>query len=357
MPDDAQQAAGDAAASIADRASDVAEEVDAAITETVQEGVASVESGAAAAGTAARGAVGAAVAGASGSAKQAAAPPKSNKRQLILLGLLGVMLAALAYDFKVARAEVDKAYEAIEARNLQLMSDGAAMFTKEEIRNIVGFEPSETFEAGTSKVDVFAWQSGLPFRKHKLYVSYKPFKGEEIFFQQDKYTFEAIESETTVVVDGEGVDVGAPVAEEATAPAASYENLAAPAAADSSDDSSAESTAAADVDREMYDNEADDFAEPTPDGPPPAPTVVEAAPEASAEPAAPAPEIGTPESNSEQYQAIAKMFASNDKNKDGLLSVDEMGPNMRKGLSEADTNGDGGLQLEEIVAFVTKKKE
>ena len=113
-------------------------------------------------------------------------------RQTVLLVLLGVMIVALAYDYTVARPNVDAAYDKIVTKSMQVNSKSTEVLTNMGVRELLEMEPSETLEeANGDLVEVFSWRSGLPIRTHNLYAVYKKNGDEWLFHRHSKFIHES----------------------------------------------------------------------------------------------------------------------------------------------------------------------
>jgi hypothetical protein len=90
-----------------------------------------------------------------------------------LLGLLALMLAALWYDYKVARPAVEDAYERIARLNSEINSRPGKMFmTNKDVQNELKRTPIRQFSEGGYMVEVYGWRSGLPTNTHNYYAVY-----------------------------------------------------------------------------------------------------------------------------------------------------------------------------------------
>jgi hypothetical protein len=124
-----------------------------------------------------------------------------NTRTKILFGILGLTLAALAYDYCVARVGVDSAYDQIRQRSVEVNADKTTMFTNLDVRELLDKEPSETFnDVNGDMVEVFSWRSGLPFRTHDLFAVYKPSAGKKMFYRHAKFNYEESKAVSNVSV-------------------------------------------------------------------------------------------------------------------------------------------------------------
>jgi hypothetical protein len=122
-------------------------------------------------------------------------------RTKVLFGILGLALAALAYDYRVARVGVDSAYDQIQQRNVEVNAENTTMFTNLDVRELLDKEPSETFnDVNGDMVEVFSWRSGLPFRTHNLFAVYKSSAGKKMFYRHAKYTYEESKAVSNVSV-------------------------------------------------------------------------------------------------------------------------------------------------------------
>ena len=124
-----------------------------------------------------------------------------NLRTKVLIAILGLALAALAYDYRVARAGVDGAYEQIAQRNIEVNAQNTMMFTNLDVRELLDKEPSETFnDVNGDMVEVFSWRSGLLFRTHDLFAVYKSSAGKKMFYRHAKFIYEESKAVSNVSV-------------------------------------------------------------------------------------------------------------------------------------------------------------
>jgi hypothetical protein len=122
-------------------------------------------------------------------------------RTKVLFGILGLALAALAYDYRVARVGVDSAYDQIQQRNVEVNAENTTMFTNLDVRELLDKEPSETFnDVNGDMVEVFSWRSGLPFRTHNLFAVYKSSAGKKMFYRHAKFNYEESKAVSNVSV-------------------------------------------------------------------------------------------------------------------------------------------------------------
>ena len=124
-----------------------------------------------------------------------------NTRTKVLIAILGLALAALAYDYRVARKGVDSAYDQILQRSIEVNADSTTMFTNLAVRELLDREPSETFnDVNGDMVEVFSWRSGLPFKTHDLFVVYKSSAGKKMFYRLAKFNYEESKAVSNVSV-------------------------------------------------------------------------------------------------------------------------------------------------------------
>jgi hypothetical protein len=98
----------------------------------------------------------------------------SGIRPLVLFGLLGLMLLALWYDYKVARPAVEDAYARIGQLNTDINSRGGKKYmTNQDVQNELKRAPIDTFTKNGYMVEVYGWRSGLPTKTHKYYAVYQ----------------------------------------------------------------------------------------------------------------------------------------------------------------------------------------
>ncbi|TWT76646.1 hypothetical protein CA13_71430 [Planctomycetes bacterium CA13] len=119
------------------------------------------------------------------------AKQSSSRRLLLLLGVLALMCGALAFDYKVARPSVQNAHDAVA--DLNVMHNAVPQFnvmTNQMVEEIVGKPPADTFKDGNYTVEVYSWQSGLPFRTYKLYAVYQTVGKNLMLFRLHKFNYE-----------------------------------------------------------------------------------------------------------------------------------------------------------------------
>ncbi len=113
-------------------------------------------------------------------------------RSKVLVAILLIGLVALAYDYKVARPAVETAYNAITSRSTEVNAKSTEVFTDLDVHKLLGKEPSKTFnDANGDVVEVYSWRSGLPIKTHDLFAVYKPNGGKNLFYRHAKYKYEA----------------------------------------------------------------------------------------------------------------------------------------------------------------------
>ncbi|WP_182866687.1 hypothetical protein [Stieleria mannarensis] len=112
-------------------------------------------------------------------------------RKIVLYGLLGLMVAALAYDYLVARPAVNTAYDQIAEASMAANRKGAGFLSNEQVRELIGKQPVETFNDGRYTVEVFHWPGGLIVKPHKLYAVYMKNGDGLMFNRHAKFVYEA----------------------------------------------------------------------------------------------------------------------------------------------------------------------
>ena len=94
-------------------------------------------------------------------------------RLVVLMLLLGLAIAALAYDWKVARPNSEEAYHKILAMSEQRNSQvGYELTTNEHVQEMLGKTPARTDEINGKMVEQYRWWGGFPGRSYKVYVEY-----------------------------------------------------------------------------------------------------------------------------------------------------------------------------------------
>ncbi|QEG01688.1 hypothetical protein Mal15_57660 [Stieleria maiorica] len=112
-------------------------------------------------------------------------------RKILLYGLLGLMVAALAYDYLVARPAVNAAYDQITDASMTANRKGAGFLSNEQVRELIGKQPVHTFKDGRYTVEVFHWPGGLIVKPHKLYAVYMKNGDSLMFNRHAKFVYEA----------------------------------------------------------------------------------------------------------------------------------------------------------------------
>jgi hypothetical protein len=119
-------------------------------------------------------------------------PKSGSKRSKLLIVILVVLLAALAYDYVVARPNVDSAYDRIAEKSVEVNANTTEVFTDADVQELLGRKPSRTFnDVDGDRVEVYSWRAGLPFRTHDLFVVYKPNEGRQLFYRHAKFAYES----------------------------------------------------------------------------------------------------------------------------------------------------------------------
>ena len=118
-------------------------------------------------------------------------PSSGNRRQTILLVVLGLFIIAIVYDYKVARPAVDAAYDNLLAEYNRANASSTDFLSPGEVHEILNKTPASKFADGDDEVEVFAWQSGVPLRPHKLYVAYGDSKRGPMMQRHTKYFYES----------------------------------------------------------------------------------------------------------------------------------------------------------------------
>jgi hypothetical protein len=118
------------------------------------------------------------------SSSHPAPPPSSGARLVVLLGLLGLVIGAYAYDYGVARPAVDEAGkkvdEFVDARNRMGVKEGAPV-TPDDIHKELGMKPTFVQKYPGDKnnsgyeIEYYCWWGHVPWvnmRRHFLALVY-----------------------------------------------------------------------------------------------------------------------------------------------------------------------------------------
>jgi hypothetical protein len=157
------------------------------------------------------------------------------------LAVLGALIFALWYDYKVARPAVETAFDTISKFNETTNTSGGRKFLKNtDIQDKLNREPTRTYDEGDFHVEVYSWRSGLPIRSHNYYAVYQ--RGTPlVFLKHFKYEVPPDEFAATMApqetggIDEPPPDVGSPISEtrpdgeEGAKPATDYPPEAQPA--------------------------------------------------------------------------------------------------------------------------------
>ncbi|MCO8125373.1 hypothetical protein NHH03_26780 [Stieleria sp. TO1_6] len=168
-------------------------------------------------------------------------------RKLVLFGLLAVMLAALIYDYAVARPAVNAASDKITEANSKANGQAIGFLTPEKVSEVLGKTPVETFDDGSLSVEVYHFPSGLVVKSHKLYAAYRKSGDERMFYQMSLFKYDPLysgDAEKPYVVKTDPTVVE--YEDEAPAAPASEQ----PAADEPADEAAADATEAAPADDE-----------------------------------------------------------------------------------------------------------
>ena len=119
------------------------------------------------------------------------APPQDpgrNLRLITLLTVLGLLLFAVWYDYKIARPGVDEAFEIVGNINHRInRSPSMPAMRSQDVQQALGFTPNYTIKKGPYVIEVYAWTAGLPFRSHDYYAVYKGLGTNPVFMRHYKF--------------------------------------------------------------------------------------------------------------------------------------------------------------------------
>jgi len=121
-----------------------------------------------------------------------------NWRLVLLLGLLGLMLFALWYDYNVARLNVERSYKRVGELNARINAGGNfKVTTSADVRQTLGRTPSRVYVEGPFTVEAYGWMAGWPIgvrdletsptigvRCHEYYAVYQGSGPNALFLKQ-----------------------------------------------------------------------------------------------------------------------------------------------------------------------------
>jgi len=114
----------------------------------------------------------------------------------ILICILVLGLAAMAYDRMVARPAVEAAYAAIVAKNVEVNATRDQVFTNIDVQKLIGKTPARTFtNPDGNTVEIYQWRAGLPLRTHDMYAIYTQMDGKQLFQEGGTGDYEKIMQE------------------------------------------------------------------------------------------------------------------------------------------------------------------
>jgi hypothetical protein len=126
-------------------------------------------------------------------ATQPDTPKGSSMRLNVLLCILVLGVAAMAYDRMVARPAVEAAYAAIVAKNVEVNATRGQVFTNIDVQKLIGKTPAKTFtNPDGDTVEIYQWRAGLPIRTHDLYAIYTQMDGKQLFQEGGTGDYEKI---------------------------------------------------------------------------------------------------------------------------------------------------------------------
>ncbi|MDM4015790.1 hypothetical protein [Roseiconus lacunae] len=115
-------------------------------------------------------------------------------RSAILYVLLGLMVVALIYDYRVARPAVSADYDKVAEASMEANRVANDFLTNTEVRELLGKEPTETFDDGPETVEVYHYTGGLIIKPHKLYTVYRKSGDELMFSRHSKFAYDESQS-------------------------------------------------------------------------------------------------------------------------------------------------------------------
>ncbi len=241
-----------------------------------------------------------------------AAKGSSKLRLVILIGVLGLAVFALWYDYKVARPAVERAYDQVTLANNEINNAAEhRRMTSVDVQKVIGRAPDETFVSGDYTVEAYRWSAGMPLefrglsagkspgvgrKMHTYFALYRPDGPELAFVTHHKFELDEDELNPKPIVAMAGADEG-------------------------------------EMDMEMGMGMGGE--EGGPDG---------------GSPGGPGGGGGRGGFDPEA------MFTERDADGDGKLTGDEISDRMRENLEEIDTDGDGAVSKEELLARMSQRQ-
>ncbi|MCH2113685.1 MAG: hypothetical protein MK171_02055 [Pirellulales bacterium] len=112
------------------------------------------------------------------------APASKKSRTPLLVGVLVLVIAALAYDKKVSMPAVRAAFKAVEAENAKINeSSELRAMTSEDVQRVLNRTPSGVEKKNSYTIERYGFMRGLPFLQHNYYAVYTPAEGGKLTFQ------------------------------------------------------------------------------------------------------------------------------------------------------------------------------
>lgn len=143
------------------------------------------------------------------SANQPSSPqPKSSggghKGLFITLIVIAVVLAAFCYETFVAPANLQAGFDKVAEAQFQSLADNKTL-SNLDVREVLGKEPSNTYEEGDEYVEVFHWMGGMIVNSHKLYAVYQR-QGEDWLFVRHSLKPKKVTDEQTIVIEPDAIE-------------------------------------------------------------------------------------------------------------------------------------------------------
>ena len=94
-------------------------------------------------------------------------------RMGVLLTILAVAVAAVGWEFLVAKPGVDAAWAKVQKEEEEVAKKpGVIQTVNTDIHKLIGKTPSDTKTKGNYTIEEFRWQRGMPIWKYSIYVVY-----------------------------------------------------------------------------------------------------------------------------------------------------------------------------------------
>lgn len=122
-----------------------------------------------------------------------------------LLGLIALVAAAICYDIYVAAPAVQDGFDKVADASLKAMVAEEPL-SNLKVREVIGKEPSDTYETDEGYVEVYSWIGNVMGTPHELHTVYKKKGDDYVFFRHFKASDRVTDDFNVVEADPNAAD-------------------------------------------------------------------------------------------------------------------------------------------------------